>query len=57
MHTFMIASVLTKVEGEKTGMNVCDALSLIKFREKHKIPSKSSTSNCDVRLPDYKNDK
>ena len=57
MHTFMIAAVLTKVAGEKTGMNVCDALSLIKFRENHMIPSKSSTSNCDVRLPDYKNDK
>ena len=57
IQTFLIASLLTKHDGEEPLMKACDSKSMQKFKESHETSSNITDSNCDIRLPDYKNDK
>ena len=51
----MIASLMTKSNAPL--MKACDSKSMQKFKESHETSSNITDSDCDIRLPDYKNDK
>ena len=57
MQTFLIATLLTKNNGKAPLMKACDSKSMQKFKESHETSSNITDSDCDIRLPDYNNDK